>query len=133
MFSKKPLNRGRLSKAKLMSKLHELGRTVRHRPVTFGKTSDDEDDVALVDTLPGDCSPPYQPTSLPTPVKTNVPNGSTKAEPPPAKAAMSEAKGPKTEITPSGRGPQTRSQRRSPTQEAKTASGNLEIRPKAFA
>ena len=63
----------------------------------------DEDHVALVDPLPGDRSPPYQPTSLPTPVKANVPNGPTKAELlPPAVAAMREAKGSQTETTPLG-------------------------------
>ena len=65
------------------------------------KDGDDDDDVALVHTLPGDCAPPYQPTSLPTPVKANVPNGSTKAELlPRTKAAMSETQEPKTERTP---------------------------------
>jgi len=52
----------------------------------------DEDDVALVDTLAGDRSPPHEPT-LPTPVTTTVENGG-------AKVAMSEAEGPKTETTP---------------------------------
>ena len=33
---------------------------------------DDKDDVALADALPGDCSPPCEPTSLPTPVKENA-------------------------------------------------------------
>ena len=33
---------------------------------------DDKDDVSLADALPGDCSPPCEPTSLPTPVKENV-------------------------------------------------------------
>ena len=51
-----------------------------------------EDDVALVDTLAGDRSPPHEPT-LPTPVTTTVENGGTKV-------AMSEAEGPKTETTP---------------------------------
>ena len=51
-----------------------------------------EDDVALVDTLAGDRSPPHEPT-LPTPVTTTVENGG-------AKVAMSEAEGPKTETTP---------------------------------
>jgi hypothetical protein len=64
---------------------------------------EDEDDVALVDTLPKDCSPPYQATSLPTPVKVNVTNRSTKAEPlPHAQAAASEAKGPQTKPGRSG-------------------------------
>ena len=52
----------------------------------------DEDVVALVDTLPGDRSPPHVPT-LPTPVTTTVENGG-------AKVAMSEAEGPKTETPP---------------------------------
>ena len=34
--------------------------------------NDDKDDVPLADGLPGDCSPPCEPTSLPTPVKENV-------------------------------------------------------------
>jgi hypothetical protein len=52
------------------------------------KDGDDEDGVALVDALSGDCSPPCEP------------NGSMKAElRPPAKAAMSETEGPKTETT----------------------------------
>jgi hypothetical protein len=51
----------------------------------------DEADVALVDTLAGDRSPPHEPT-LPTPVTTTVENGG-------AKVAMSEAGGPKTETT----------------------------------
>jgi hypothetical protein len=63
--------------------------------------SDDEDDAGLVDIPAGDHSPPHQPTSLPTPVTTTVENGTTKAELlPPAKAATSEAEGPKTETTP---------------------------------
>jgi len=63
------------------------------------KDGDDEDGVALVDALSGECSPPCQPT-LSTPLNANVPNGSTKAEvQPPAKAAMRETKGPKTETT----------------------------------
>ena len=33
---------------------------------------DDKDDVALADALPGDCSAPCEPTSLPTPVKENA-------------------------------------------------------------
>jgi hypothetical protein len=61
---------------------------------------DGDKDVALIDTLPGDYSPPYQPTSLPTPVKANVPNGSTQTELlPRAKAATTETKGPKAETT----------------------------------
>jgi hypothetical protein len=67
------------------------------------KDGDDDDDVALVDALAGDCSLPCQPTSLPTPVTATLTNRSTKAELlPPAKAAMSEAEGPKTETTPLG-------------------------------
>jgi hypothetical protein len=46
-------------------------------------------------------TPPHEPTSLPTPLTTSVENGTTKAELlPPAKAATSEAEGPKTETTP---------------------------------
>ena len=52
----------------------------------------DEDEVALVDTLAADRSPPHEPT-LPTPVTTTVENGG-------AKVAMSEAEGPKTEPPP---------------------------------
>ncbi|MGA8820540.1 MAG: hypothetical protein WB624_24885 [Xanthobacteraceae bacterium] len=67
------------------------------------KDGDEDDAIALIDILPGDCSPPYKPTPLPTPVKANVPNGSTKAELLPlTKAAVSETKGPKTETTPLG-------------------------------
>ena len=63
----------------------------------------DEGDVALVDTLSGDCSLPCQQTSLPTPVTATLTSWSTKAELlPPAKAAMSETKQPKTETTPLG-------------------------------
>jgi hypothetical protein len=36
------------------------------------KDGDDKDDVALADTLLGDCSRPCEPTSLPTPVKENA-------------------------------------------------------------
>jgi hypothetical protein len=65
--------------------------------------SDDEDDAGLVDIPAGDHSPPHQPTSPPTPVTTTVENGATKTELlPPAKAATSEAEGPKTETTPLG-------------------------------
>jgi hypothetical protein len=64
---------------------------------------DDEDDVALVDTLAGDRSPPHEPTSLPTPVTATVENGTTKPELlARADATMSEATGPKAEITPPG-------------------------------
>jgi hypothetical protein len=55
------------------------------------KDGDDKDDVALADTLPGDYLPAHQPTSLPTPVKANGPNGSTQTELlPRAEAAMHE-------------------------------------------
>ena len=65
--------------------------------------SDDEGDTVLVDTLPGDCSPPCQPTQLPTPVKANAANGSTKAELlPSTKTVMRETKGLKTKSTPRG-------------------------------
>ena len=48
-------------------------------------------------------TPSHEPTSLPTPLTTSVENGTTKAELlPPAKAATSEAEGPKTETTPFG-------------------------------
>ena len=63
------------------------------------KDGGDESDVALVDTPAGNSSPQYQPTSLPVPVPAII-KGTTKAELlPPAKAAMSEAEGPKTEET----------------------------------
>jgi hypothetical protein len=67
------------------------------------KDCHDENDVALVDTLAGDCSPPCQQISLPTPETATLTKRSTKAELlPPAKPAMSEAEGPKTETTPLG-------------------------------
>ena len=48
-------------------------------------------------------TPPHEPTSLPTPLTTTVEDGTTKAELlPHAKAATSEAEGPKTETTPPG-------------------------------
>ncbi len=48
-------------------------------------------------------TPPHEPTSLATPLTTPVENGTTKTELlPPAKAATSEAEGPKTETTPLG-------------------------------
>jgi len=50
----------------------------------------------------GGRSPPYQPTTLPVPVQAII-KGTTKAELlPPANAAMSETKEPKTETTPLG-------------------------------
>lgn len=77
-----------LEKTKTEVGTAECGSNVR-------KDGNDEDDVALVDSLVVDRSPPCELTSLPTPVKTNVPNGSTKAEPlAHPQAAMSEAKGP---------------------------------------
>jgi hypothetical protein len=63
----------------------------------------DHEDVASIDTLPRDCSPPYQPTTLPTPVKAKGPNGSTQTELLPyAEAATREAVGSQTESTPAG-------------------------------
>ena len=63
----------------------------------------DEDDVALVDTLAGDHSPPHEPTSLPRPVTTTVEKGTTNADLlRGAKVAMSKAEGPKIETTPLG-------------------------------
>ena len=63
----------------------------------------DHKDVASIETLPGGCSPPYQPTPLPTPVKAKGPNGSTQNELPPyAEAATREAVGSQTESTPAG-------------------------------
>lgn len=63
------------------------------------KDGGEESDVTLVDTPAKDCSLPYQPTSLPVPVPAII-KGTTKAELlPPAKAAMSEAEGPKIEET----------------------------------
>src|SRR5208282_6171094 len=55
----------------------------------------DEDDVALVDTLAGDRSPPHEPT-LSTPVTTTVENGGVTA-------AVSETKEPKKKHTCSDR------------------------------
>ena len=102
MFRKKPLH-WRRAKTKLTSELHQLGRTVGTSSRDVQKDRADEDHVALVDPLPGDRSPPYQPTSLPTPVKANVPNGPTKAELlPPAVAAMRKSVGSQTETTPLG-------------------------------
>ena len=63
-----------------------------------------EDDVALVDTLAGDHSPPHEPT-LPTPVTTTVENGGVTA-------AVSETKEPKTETTPLGAMGRKRGRRR---------------------
>ena len=49
-------------------------------------------------------TPPHEPTSLPTPLTTPVENGTTKTELlPPAKAATSEAEGPKKKHTCSDR------------------------------
>jgi hypothetical protein len=72
-------------------------------PRDVQRDGDEKDDVALADILPEDYLPPYQPTSLPTPVKENATEWSTNAELlPPAKAAMSEAVGSQTESTPVG-------------------------------
>src|SRR5664279_2676334 len=69
--------------------------------MTFERTSE-ESDVTLVDAPAGGRSPPYQPTTLPVPVQAII-KGTTKAELlPPANAAMSETKEPKTETTPLG-------------------------------
>jgi hypothetical protein len=63
----------------------------------------DHQAVALIDTLPGEYLPPYQPTSLPTPVKANSPNGSMQTELlSRAKAALSEAIRPTAGTTPLG-------------------------------
>jgi hypothetical protein len=64
----------------------------------------DEDDVALVDTLAGDHSPPHEPT-LPTPVTTTVENGGVTA-------AVSETKEPEIETTPLGAMGRKRARRR---------------------
>src|ERR1700693_4568420 len=66
------------------------------------KDSGEESDVTLVDAPAGGRSPPYPPTTLPVPVQAII-KGTTKAELlPPANAAMSETKEPKTETTPLG-------------------------------
>src|ERR1700687_699751 len=66
------------------------------------KDGGEESDVTLVDAPAGGRSPPYQPTTLPVPVQAII-KGTTKAELlPPANAAMSETKEPKTETTPLG-------------------------------
>lgn len=62
------------------------------------------DDVALVDTLAGDRSPPLEPT-LPTPETTTVENGGVTV-------AVSETKEPKTETTPLGAMGRKRGRRR---------------------
>ena len=69
----------------------------------------DEDDVALVDTLTGDRSPPHEPTSLPTTVTATVKNETTKAE---LLRGTSEAEGPKTQTTPLGAMGRKRGRRR---------------------
>jgi hypothetical protein len=72
-------------------------------PRDVQKDGDDKDGEALADTLPGDCLPPYQRTSLPTSVKANGPNGSTNVEPlRPVKVVTGEAVGSQTESTPFG-------------------------------
>ena len=63
-----------------------------------------EDDVALVDTLAGDRSPPHEPT-LPTPVTTTVENGGVTA-------AVSETKESEIEMTPLGAMGRKRGRRR---------------------
>lgn len=65
---------------------------------------DNEDNVALVDTLAGDRSPPLEPT-LPTPVTTTVESGDVTV-------AVSETKEPKTETTPLGAMDRKRGRRR---------------------
>src|SRR5579863_1252639 len=67
------------------------------------KDGDDENDVALVDSVAGDRSPPQEPTSVPSRATTIVENGTTEAEVlRGAKAGTSEAEGSKTEPTPRG-------------------------------
>ena len=67
------------------------------------KDGDDENDVALVDSVAGDRSPPHEPTSVPSRSTTIVENGTTEAEVlRGAKAGTSEAEGSKTEPTPRG-------------------------------
>ena len=76
------------------------------------KDGGEESDVTLVDAPAGGRSPPYQPTTLPVPVQAII-KGTTKAELlPPANAAMSETKEPKTETTPLGAGGPKRGRRR---------------------
>jgi hypothetical protein len=66
------------------------------------KDGGEESDVTLVDASAGGRSPPYQPTPLPIPIQAII-KGTTKAKLlPPANAAMSETKEPKTETTPLG-------------------------------
>ncbi len=65
------------------------------------KDGDDEDDVAFVDTLTEDRSPPHEPASPPTPVNENAPIGSTQTElPRSAAAATRETNEPETDTTP---------------------------------
>ena len=76
------------------------GQTSSH---DVAKDGDDENDVASVDTLGGDCSPSHEPTSLPAPASEIIKNETTTLELlRRAKVAMSEAEGPKTETTPLG-------------------------------
>jgi hypothetical protein len=84
------------------------GRTSSH---DVRKDGGEQSDVSLVDAPAGDSSPPYQPTSLPIPVRAII-NGTTKAQLPPAKAAMSETMEPKTETTPFGAVGRKRGRRR---------------------
>jgi hypothetical protein len=63
---------------------------------------DDDDDVAILDALSADRSPPHEPTSLPTTVAATE-NETTKPEVlRAADATMSGAEGPKTETIPLG-------------------------------
>jgi hypothetical protein len=64
------------------------------------KDRDDEDAVALVDPLAGDCSAPHEPAPPPTPAPEADANGTTKGELSSRdEAATSEAEGHKTEET----------------------------------
>ena len=85
-----------LEKTKTEVGTAECGSNVR-------KDGNDEDDVALVDSLVVDRSPPCELTSLPTPVKANVPNGSTKAELLAHRGGHEEVMEPRPETTPSRR------------------------------
>jgi hypothetical protein len=89
------------SKNNVGAALAELnGQTSSH---DVAKDGDDENDVALVDTLGGDCSPSHEPTSLPAPAPEIIKNETMTLEPlRRAKVAMSEAEGPRTETTPLG-------------------------------
>ena len=75
MFSKKQLHRRRLWRARSISELNRLDRTVKRHPVVF------ETIAAMKMTSPWSilCSPPHAPASPPR-VKPTVTKGSTKAE-----------------------------------------------------